>query len=179
MFCVLTHKSFGNVPQLNAVLEINRNAADGVECIPHRLPHGWVRVDCGGHVIERRLEPKCSHRFGDYFRRQRADRVDAKDLAILRFGHHFDEALVLAENRSFAVAEERKLANLYVVTSLARLLFGITNRSNLRLAIGGIRTALPVEWLHFFPSHSADGDDAFHRSRMRKLWKARDDIANR
>src|SRR5580704_3761664 len=101
MFRVLTHKSFGNISQIDAALEINRKTADGVERVAHRLPHGWVRVDCGGHVVKRSFKPKCSHWFGDYLCRQWADCVHSEDLAILRFGHNFDEALVLAENRCF------------------------------------------------------------------------------
>ena len=152
--------------------------AHGVECVAHRFPHRGMRVNGGGHIVERGFQAERRDRFGDDFRGQRADGVHAENFAVFRFGHHFDEAFVLAEDGGLAVAEERKLAGFHFEARFARLLFRQTNRADLRLAIGGVRAALAVERLHGFSGHAADGDDAFHGSGVRQLRKARDDIAD-
>src|SRR2546430_13861547 len=69
---------------------------------------------------------------------QRPDNVNPQHLAISSIGNHFDEPVVAPENGSFAVAHERKLADLHRVSCVARLLFGQPNRADLRLAISGI-----------------------------------------
>ena len=82
------------------------------------------------------------------------------------------------ENCRLAVAEERKFPGLHAETGFAGLLFGEADGADLRLAVGGVRAALAIERLHFFAGHAADGDDALHRSGVRELRQAGDDVAD-
>src|ERR1700733_7853813 len=137
-----------------------------------------MRVDRGGHVVERGFQAERVHSFGDDFRGERADRMHAENFAVLRFGDDFDEAVVRAENRRLAVSEERKFSSFHVVTGVARLFFGEAYGADLRLAICGGRAAQPVEGLHVFSGHAADGDDSLHRRGVRQLRQSGDDIAD-
>ena len=83
-----------------ARLIIDRQAAHGIEGVAHRFPDGRMRVDGGGHVVERGFQAQRRDRLGDDFRRERADRVDAENFAVLRFGDDFDEAVVLSRESS-------------------------------------------------------------------------------
>ena len=122
--------------------------------------------------------PERRDRLGDDFRRQRTDGVHAQNFAVLCLGHHLDEAFVLAEDGGFAVGEKRKLPGLHLEAGFARLLFGQADRADLRLAVGGVRAALAVKRLHLFARHAAHGDDSLHRSGVRELRKAGDDVAD-
>ena len=76
--CVaLIQRSLLAVPLLTTKLEINRETSHGIECVAHRLPYSWMRVDRRRHVVERRLESDCRDRLGDDFGRERPDRVNA------------------------------------------------------------------------------------------------------
>ena len=66
----------------------------------------------------------------------RADDVDAQNLAVLLVRHHFDEALVMAEDGGAAVARERELADLHLVALRPRLRLGHAHAADARLGIG-------------------------------------------
>ena len=89
--------------------------------VPSRLQHG------GG--------------FRKNFRGERADDVDAENLAIFFFGDDFDEAAMVAEDGGFAVADEGKLAGFDGVARVFGLLFGEADGADLRLAISGVGNA--------------------------------------
>ncbi len=97
------------------------------------------------HVVDGGFQCDRRGRFGENFRRQRADDVHAQNLAVFFFGHHFDETFVLAEDGGLAVAEEREFADLHLVARLARLPFGQPDRADLRLAIGAVGNARALE----------------------------------
>ena len=94
------------------------------------------------------------------------------------FGYYFDEAFVLAEDRGFAVAEEREFSGLHLETGVAGLFFGEADGADLRLAVRAVGAALAVEGLHFFSGHAAYGDDSLHGRGVRKLRQAGNDVAD-
>src|ERR1700740_3705761 len=95
--------------------------------------------------------------------------MHAYNFAVLFFGYHFDETFVLAQDRGFAIAEEREFSSLHLEARIARLFLRQADGADLRLAVGAVGAALAVEGLHFFSGHASDGDDAFHGSGMREL----------
>src|SRR3984885_6692981 len=117
-----------------------------------------MRVNRRHHVVERRFKPYRRHWFSEDFRRQWPDRVHSEYFAILLFGHNFNESLMMADDRSLAVAGKRKFASLNFNARVARLLLGHSNRADLRLAVCSRGAAPAVERLHFFACHSSDGD---------------------
>ena len=135
-------------------------------------------MDRGGHVVERGFEAERCDWLGDDFRGQRADGVHAENFAVFFFGHHFDEAFVLAEDGGLAVADEREFSGLHLEAGVARLLFGEADGADLRLAVGAVGAALAIEGLHFFSGHAAYGDDSLHGGGVRELRQAGHDIAD-
>src|SRR5271156_2110490 len=135
-------------------------------------------VDGGGHVVERGFQAHGCYGLGDNFGGQRADGVHAENFAVLFFGYYFYEAFVLAENGSFAVAEEREFSGLYLETGVAGLFFGEADGTDLWLAVGAVGAASAIEGLDFFSGHAADGDDSFHGGGVGELRQAGDDVAD-
>ena len=83
-----------------------------------------MRVNRRGHIVKRRLQAHCRDRPRNDFGRERPNRVNAQNLAVLFLGDNFDKAFVLAEDRRFAIAEEGKFSDFYLVAGFARLFFG-------------------------------------------------------
>ena len=71
-----------------------------------------MSVNGGCHVVQRGFQTDGRDRLGDNFSGQWPDGVYAQNFAVFRFGDHFNEALVIAENGGFAVGKEGKLSGL-------------------------------------------------------------------
>src|ERR1700677_227181 len=103
------------------VLNIYRQALDAREAIEQRFGNGRVGVDGEHHCFDRRLELNRRHGFGDDLCCVWPDDVNAEDLAVLRVGDDFDEAVVRVEDCRLRVADEGELADLHLEALLLRL----------------------------------------------------------
>src|SRR6202047_5360906 len=122
-----------------------------------------MRVNGGRHILKGARQAQSRDRLSDNFGGQGPNRVHAKNLSVLFLRDHFDEPFMLSQDRRLAITDEGKLPSLYLESRLARLLLGEPDGSDLRFAIGRVRAALAIEWLHFFSPHAAHGDNPFHR----------------
>src|SRR5579863_4816349 len=93
-------------------------------------------MDRPHQIFDGRFEFHGSNGLGYEFSGLRADDVDAEDFAVVGVADDFDEAFVLADNRSTRVRGEGKLADLYVVSGFASLGFGETDAADFGMAIG-------------------------------------------
>src|SRR5690242_24332 len=157
---------------------VDCKAADRVEGVTQSFPYSGVGMDLRRHIVERGFQAKRGNRFGDDFRGEGTNRMDAKNFAIFGFRDNFDETFMLAEDGGLAVAKERELAGFDFVASITSLFFREANRADLRLAIRGVGAAPAVKGLYLFSGHATHGDDAFHRCRVGELRESRNDIAN-
>ena len=117
--------------------------------------------------------------FGDQLVGLRADDVDAENLAVLLVGDHLDEAVVTAEDRRLAVADERKLADLHLEALRLGLRFGQADAADSGLGVGRAGNAILVDRDGRLAGHVIDRDHAFHGRDVRQLRRARDDVADR
>ena len=111
---------------------------------------------------------------------KRPDNVHAENFAVRFVGYHFDEAVVLAENRGLAVAEEREFPDFHLVARLARGFFRQADGTDLRLAIGRVGNARCVQSAApACRSFFATAVIPSMRRGVRELRHARDDVADR
>src|SRR5436305_1861200 len=92
-------------------LNVYLQAAHGSKSIAHGFPNRRMRMDHIHHVIDGAFEIEHGRGFGKNLSSQRADDVNAEDLAIFFIGNNFDEAAMVAKNGGFAIADERKFSN--------------------------------------------------------------------
>src|SRR5688572_22939132 len=118
-------------------LRIDGESVDGVEAFAHRFVQSRVRVDGVHHRLDRCFSFHRGYALADELEGLRPDDVDAEDLAVLRVGNDLDEAGVVAEDGSLAVAHEGELADLYVQTLRLGLRFGETDAADAGLGVGG------------------------------------------
>src|ERR1700733_227805 len=131
------------------------------------------------HLFDSRLELDCSNGFGDDLRGSRADDVHAQNLAMLRIGDDFDEAIVRIEDRRLRVADEGEFSDFYLVALLFRLRLSKANAGNLRLAIGATWNVRTVDGLGVLACNSRSNHESRHAADVRQLGQAGDDVTDR
>src|SRR3954463_5416707 len=95
---------------ISSGLDVDCEAMYVLKRFADRFVDRRMRMNRAHHALDRRLGFHCRYRFPDQFKRFRPDDVYAQYLAELLVRHHFDEALMLAENRRLAVAGKRKFS---------------------------------------------------------------------
>src|SRR6516162_4763178 len=118
-----------------------------------------MRVDHVHHVVDGALELKNGGGFGENFCGQRSDNVNAEDFAPFFVRDDFDEAAVRAEDGRFAVANEGEFPGFDGVARLPGLFFGEADRTDLRLAVGGVRNARLYDRMRRFTRDVRDRND--------------------
>src|SRR5216683_111640 len=137
-----------------------------------------MRVDRKHQVFDGPFEFHHGHGFGDQFGGQRADDMDAEDLAVLCVGHHLDEAFMLVDDAGLGVGGEGELADLNRHAEFLRFGLGETDAANLRLAVGASGDAVLVDRLARFAGDAGDRHDSAHGAGMRKLRVSGHDVAH-
>src|SRR5450432_4626164 len=102
--------------------------------------------------------------------------MHAEDLAVLRVGNNLDEAFMRANDGRARICSKWKLADFHVVTEFAGFGFGQADAANFRMAISDVRNPERIDRTGFFAGDLRNRDDALHRSNMRQLRRAEDDV---
>jgi hypothetical protein len=91
-----------------------------------------VAGDLGGCQVPLLGEGQLGQQLGDIG----SDHVCAEDFTLLRVGDQLHESGRVPKTMGFAIRAERELRDLYLIPFVTRLLLGVAERANLRLAVG-------------------------------------------
>src|SRR5664279_1836906 len=137
-----------------------------------------MRVDDVGQVFGCALHLEGHHRFGNQFRRGRADDVHAENFAMLGVCHDLHEAVMRSHNTGARVRGEGELADLHVITLLFGLGLGQAHTADFRMAVRRVGNPGLVDRLGRLAGNVRDGDDAFHGSGVGQLRIAHGNISD-
>src|SRR5271154_7627468 len=157
-------------------LNVNLQTAHRGKRVAHGFPDRGMRVHHVHHIVDGAFEVE--HRGGlrQDFRGQRADDVNAQNFAKSFVGNDFNEATVISQDGGLAVTEEWKLASLDLVAGGDGFFFRQANRTDLRLAIGGVGNARAQERVRGLSRDVGYRDNAFHHGRVCQLRHSGNDI---
>src|SRR5215472_2696800 len=137
-----------------------------------------MRVDNMRKVFGGALHLQRDHGFRNQLRGCRPDDVYAQNLTVLGIGDDLHEALVLANDAGAGVGREGEFADLHLITEFVGLGFRQPDAADLGMAVGGVGNAQLIDRLDWLARDMRDGNNAFHRARVRKLRVPDDDIAD-